>query len=82
MRHIGYGIWFLRETVAAHPETADVVRATVRDLLGAVAESLRPRGDGATGVLGVSEGDLRGFALDGMTRRLQIIGVPIETLFA
>ena len=31
-RHIGYGIWFLRDTVAAHPETADVVRATLRDL--------------------------------------------------
>jgi ribonucleoside-diphosphate reductase beta chain len=81
-RHIGYGVWFLRETVAAHPETADVVRATLRDLLPAVAESLRPPGAGATGVLGVTEDDLRAFALDGMTRRLQIIGVPIETLYA
>ena len=81
-RHIGYGVWFLRATVAVHPETADVVRATLRDLLPAVAESLRPPGDGAAGVLGVNEDDLRGFALDGLTRRLQIIGVPIETLFA
>ncbi|HET6866755.1 MAG TPA: ribonucleotide-diphosphate reductase subunit beta, partial [Solirubrobacteraceae bacterium] len=81
-RHIGYGVWFLRETVAAHPEAADVICATLRDLLPAVAESLRPPGDGAIGVLGVTEEDLRGFALDGMTRRLQIIGVPIETLFA
>ena len=81
-RHIGYGVWFLRETVAAHPETADVLRATLRDLLPAVAESLRPPGNGATSVLGVTEADLRGFALDRMTRRLQIIGVPIETLYA
>ena len=81
-RHIGYGVWFLRETVAAHPDMSEVVKQTLRDLLPAVAESLRPPGDGATGVLGVTEDDLRGFALDGMTRRLEIIGVPIETLYA
>jgi ribonucleoside-diphosphate reductase beta chain len=81
-RHIGYGVWFLRETVAAHPETADVVRGTLRELLPAVAESLRPPGNGAAGVLGVTEDDLRAFALDGMTRRLQLIGVPIETIYA
>ena len=81
-RHIGYGVWFLRETVTAHPDTADVVKRTLRDLLPAVAESLRPPGNGATGVLGVTEDDLRGFALEGITRRLRIIGVPIETLYA
>ena len=81
-RHIGYGVWYLRETVRAHPETAEVVRATLRDLLPAVAESLRPPGDGASAVLGVSEDDLRGFALGGLTRRMKIIGVPLETVFA
>jgi len=81
-RHIGYGVWFLRETVAAHPDMSEVVKQTLRDVLPVVAESLRPPGDGATGVLGVTEDDLRGFALDGMTRRLEIIGVPIETLYA
>jgi ribonucleoside-diphosphate reductase beta chain len=81
-RHIGYGVWYLRETVREHPEQADTVRATLRDLLPAVAESLKPPGDGAADVLGVSEDDLRGFALDGLTRRLQIIGVPLETVFS
>ena len=81
-RHIGYGVWFLRETVTAQPDMAEVVKQTLRDLLPAVAESLRPPGNGATGVLGVTEDDLRGFALDGITRRLQIIGAPIETLYA
>jgi hypothetical protein len=33
-------------------------------------------------VLGVTEDDLRAFALDGLTRRLQIIGVPIKTPYA
>jgi ribonucleoside-diphosphate reductase beta chain len=81
-RHIGYGVWFLRETVRAHPEQADAVRRTLRDLLPHVAESLKPPGDGeAAGVLGVTEDDLRGFALDGLTRRMQIIGVPLETVF-
>jgi ribonucleoside-diphosphate reductase beta chain len=78
-RHIGYGVWYLRETVAAHPEMADVVRITLRELLPAVADSVRPPGDGGAGVLGVTEDDLRAVALDGLTRRLQIIGVPIKT---
>ena len=79
-RHIGYGVWFLRETVREHPEAAAAVRGTLRDLLPAVAESLRPPGDGASNALGVTEQDLRTFALGGLTRRLKIIGVPIETV--
>jgi ribonucleoside-diphosphate reductase beta chain len=82
-RHIGYGVWWLRETVREHPETADVVRQTLRDILPHVAESLTLPGDGdASSVLGVSEDDLRQFALGGLTRRLEIIGVPIATVFA
>jgi ribonucleoside-diphosphate reductase beta chain len=80
-RHIGYGIWYLRETIRAQPAMAEVMRATLRELLPHVAESLRPPGDGAADVLGVSEEDLRQFALDGLTRRLSIVGVPIETVF-
>ena len=59
---------------------ADVVRDMLRGLLPAIADALRPPQDGAAGVLGATEDDLRAFALDGMTRRLAIIGVPIETL--
>jgi ribonucleoside-diphosphate reductase beta chain len=82
-RHIGYGIWFLRETVKANPEQADTVRATLRELLPAVAESLKPPGDSTTqDLLGVSEDDVRNFALQGLTRRLAIIGVPLETVYA
>ena len=84
-RHIGYGVWFLRETVRERPEMADAVRQTLRDLLPSVAESLKPPGDGDSGaadVLGVSEDDLRQFALGGLTRRLSIIGVPLESVFA
>jgi ribonucleoside-diphosphate reductase beta chain len=82
-RHIGYGVWWLRETVREHPDTADVVRQTLRDLLPSVADSLKLPGDGdASSVLGVSEDDLRQFALGGLTRRLAIIGVPLETVYA
>jgi ribonucleoside-diphosphate reductase beta chain len=82
-RHIGYGVWYLRETVRDHPEQADTVRATLRELLPHVADSLKLPGDGdASSLLGVTEDDLRQFALDGLTRRLQIIGVPLETVFA
>ncbi|HEX8083764.1 MAG TPA: ribonucleotide-diphosphate reductase subunit beta [Solirubrobacteraceae bacterium] len=80
-RHIGYGVWFLRETVRAEPRQADTVRAVLRELLPHVAASLTLPGDGdASAVLGVSEDDLRSFALGGLTRRLSIIGVPIETV--
>lgn len=80
-RHIGYGIWFLRETVSAHPEQAETVRGALRDLLPAVAESLKPPGEG-TAALGVRDDDVRNFALQGLTRRLSIIGVPLETVHA
>jgi ribonucleoside-diphosphate reductase beta chain len=83
-RHIGYGMWFLRETVRQHPEQADSVRATLRELLPSVAESLKPPGDGngSGELLGVTEDDIRAFALGGLTRRLKLIGVPLETVFA
>jgi ribonucleoside-diphosphate reductase beta chain len=82
-RHIAYGVWFLRETVRDHPDQADVVRATLRELLPHVADSLKlPGDDDAASLLGVSEDDLRQYALDGMTRRLAIVGVPIETVYA
>ena len=81
-RHIGYGVWWLRETVREHSEAADVVRATLRDLLPSVADTLKPPGGGSEDLLGVTQDDIRGFALGGLTRRLQIIGVPLETVYA
>ncbi len=79
-RHIGYGIWFLRQTVAKDARLGDVVRATLRDLLPAVAESLTPPAGADAGALGASADELRDFALDGLTRRLKIVGVPLDTL--
>ncbi len=79
-RHIGYGIWFLREAVAENQAMGDVVRSTLRDLLPAVAESLTPPARADAFALGASAEELRGFALDGLTRRLNIVGVPLDTL--
>ena len=82
-RHIGYGVWFLRETVRVEPEHADTIRAMLRELLPHVAETLKLPSDGdASTLLGISEDDLRAFALSGLTRRLHIIDVPLETVFA
>jgi ribonucleoside-diphosphate reductase beta chain len=82
-RHIGFGVWFLRQTVSEQPEAAEVIRATLRDLLPAVADTLKlPGGEAAQGLLGVSEDDVRAFALGGLTRRLELIGVPLETVYA
>jgi ribonucleoside-diphosphate reductase beta chain len=81
-RHIGYGTWYLREAVAADPPLADVVRATLRELLPAVAESLTPPDREGTDwdALGASAEEIREFALGGLTRRLKAIGVPLSSL--
>jgi len=80
-RHIGYGVWFLRETVRGSPEAAEAVRETLRDLLPSVAEALGGSGGGPdVERLGVSTDEVRAFALDGLTRRLDIIGVPLSSL--
>jgi ribonucleoside-diphosphate reductase beta chain len=75
-RHIGYGIWFLRQAVTQDSGMGDVVRRCLRELLPAVAESLTPPAGAEVSVLGASADDLRAFALGGLTRRLKIIGVP------
>jgi ribonucleoside-diphosphate reductase beta chain len=77
-RHIGYGTWYLREAVAGSPSLAEVVRSTLRDLLPAVAESLTPPQREGTDwdALGASAEEIREFAIGGLTRRLDIIGVP------
>jgi ribonucleoside-diphosphate reductase beta chain len=82
-RHIGYGVWFLREAVREQEEAVAAVRETLRDLLPSVAEALGGTGNGSgpdIERLGVSTDDVRSFALDGLTRRLDIIGVPLSSL--
>jgi ribonucleoside-diphosphate reductase beta chain len=79
-RHIGYGVWFLRRAVAEAGGMDEVVRGVMRDLLPAVSESLTPPAGADASVLGASADELRAFALDGLTRRLKIIGVPLDTL--
>ena len=81
-RHIGYGTWYLRQAVSATPALADVVRETLRELLPAVAESLTPPDREGTDwdALGANAEQVRDFAIGGLTRRLNVIGVPLETL--
>jgi ribonucleoside-diphosphate reductase beta chain len=81
-RHIGYGVWFLRETVRERPELADAVRETLQGQLPAVAESLKPpgEGNGSAAQLGVTQQEIREFALGGLARRLELIGIPLETV--
>ena len=81
-RHIAYGTWFLREAVRDEPELAENVRATLRSLLPAVAQALTPpdREDTDWEALGASSDEIREFAISGLSRRLKIIGVPLESL--
>lgn len=81
-RHIAYGIWFLRQAVAENPALADQVRSTLKELLPAVAESLTPPDREGTDwdALGASSEEIRDFAIGGLERRLNVIGVPLSTL--
>jgi ribonucleoside-diphosphate reductase beta chain len=78
-RHIGYGVWYLRDAVRRDPALADEARATLRALLPAVAESLTPPDRDGTDwdALGASAQEIREFALGGLTRRLKIIGAEL-----
>jgi ribonucleoside-diphosphate reductase beta chain len=78
-RHIGYGVWYLRDAVHRDASLADEVRATLGALLPAVAESLTPPDLDGTDwdALGASAQEIREFALGGLTRRLKIIGVEL-----
>jgi ribonucleoside-diphosphate reductase beta chain len=81
-RHIGYGTWFLRSALEEEPALADNVRRTLRELLPAVAESLTPpdREGADWDALGANADEIRDFAIGGLSRRLKIIGVPLDTL--
>ena len=78
-RHIGYGIWFLREAAARDAELAAAIRAKLHELLPAVAAALAPPDSEGLDfeALGASGDEIREFALAGLTRRLKIIGVEL-----
>jgi ribonucleoside-diphosphate reductase beta chain len=80
-RHIGYGVWLLREA-AADGALADQIRTTLRDLLPAAAAALAPPDTEGTDweALGASSDEIREFALGGLTRRLKIVGVPLDSI--
>jgi hypothetical protein len=62
---------------------ADMVRQTLRDLLPSIVASLAPPDTGSErdfAAIGASSDDIREFALGGLTRRLDIIGVPLMSL--
>src|SRR3954447_13331561 len=77
-RHLAYGTWFLRGAVSQDPAMAEVIRDQIRELLPAVAESISPPSEGAWDVLGVEEGALGEFALGALSRRLVLIGAPLD----
>jgi ribonucleoside-diphosphate reductase beta chain len=81
-RHIAYGVWFLREAIAENPALADQVRSMLKELLPAVADSLTPPDREGTewDALGASSEEIRDFAIGGLGRRLDVIGVPLSTI--
>jgi ribonucleoside-diphosphate reductase beta chain len=76
-RHVAYGTEFLRRAVSEEPAMGDVVRSRLRALLPAMAGTLQPPGEGALELLGIEEGELAGFGLDALNRRLSLIGVSL-----
>ena len=81
-RHIGYGTWFLQQTLRDEPTLSDNVRQTLRSLLPAVAQR-SPRRTGAAPIgtrSARAPDEIRDFAVAGLSRRLNIIGVPLDSL--
>jgi ribonucleoside-diphosphate reductase beta chain len=80
-RHIGYGVWFLREAAAENGAMAERIRAKLMELLPAVATALAPPDSEDTDwkALGVTGDEVRQYALHGLTRRLNIIGVALTS---
>lgn len=81
-RHIGYGTWYLQQAIERDPALGERVRQTLRDLLPSIASSLTPpQRDGTDwDALGASAEEIRDFAIGGLSRRLNIIGVPLSSL--
>jgi len=79
-RHIAYGTWFLREAVRTEPALADSVRNALRNLLAPAGAALAPPDDVDPGLIGASPEEIQDFALTGLTRRMNVIGVPLSTL--
>jgi ribonucleoside-diphosphate reductase beta chain len=81
-RHLAYGTWYLREAVARDAALGDRVRQTLRDLLPAVATALAPPDRDGTDweALGAGADEIREFAVNGLSRRLKIVGVPLDSL--
>lgn len=79
-RHIGYGSWYLQQAIERDGALGDRVRQTLGRLLPAVASSLTPpdREGVDWEALGASGEEIREFALGGLSRRLAIVGVPLD----
>ena len=80
-RHIGYGVWYLREAARRDGALAGQIRSKLLELLPAVASALAPPDREHTDwdALGATGEEIREFALGGLTRRLSIIGVPLSS---
>jgi ribonucleoside-diphosphate reductase beta chain len=78
-RHIGYGVWFLREAATRDHELATVIRDTLHRLLPSIAAALSPPDSRGLDfeALGASGEEIRAFALTGLNRRLKIIGIEL-----
>ncbi|MDX6697054.1 MAG: ribonucleoside-diphosphate reductase beta chain [Solirubrobacteraceae bacterium] len=78
-RHIAYGTGFLKRAVEEDADNAGRIRATLHALLPAVAEALEPppNADGDGPAFGIDPAEVRAFALDGLTRRLTVIGAAL-----
>jgi len=68
------------QEAARDPALRATIRSKLQGLLPAVANALAPPDQDGTDwdVLGASGEEIRAFALDGLTRRLNIIGFPLS----
>jgi ribonucleoside-diphosphate reductase beta chain len=79
-RHVAYGTWFLQQK-ATDPALGRRIQDKLMELLPIAAGVLVPKGKDPLSdwtLLGYSSQDVNEFAFKALTRRLKVIGVPLE----
>ncbi|MGI8631354.1 MAG: ribonucleotide-diphosphate reductase subunit beta [Solirubrobacterales bacterium] len=79
-RHVAYGTWYLKKTLAERPDLKPAFQERLHELLPVAAGVLVPRGKQVGDdfeLLGYTSAEVNEFAFNALNRRLKVIGVGL-----